>query len=182
MGLVPSREKRDLPHPGPASLHLPGDRAVLLLLHVPRPHPPGQCPAAPAVFPLRPSLRSGPLPPSAQVSPAQGLGELLCSSLALSSPSQWRGVATGLGSHRKILPSALQKLWPLRQPIFPQGQGCPRWAWQARQRHSVAGSKLLRPCSLRTDLCALWLTLDVSFSLTERCRGAQASQGPCRLS
>lgn len=56
------------------------------------------------------------------MSPAEGLGELLCSSLAVPCPSQWQGVATGPGNHRKILPPALQKLWPPRQP-FPLGPG-----------------------------------------------------------
>lgn len=148
--LVPSREKQDLPQPGSASLHLPGDRPVLLLLHVPCPHRRRQCPAAPAVFPLHPSLQSGPLPSSLQVSTAQGLGELWCSSLAVSSPSRWQ---LGLGVTGRHYLQPCRNRGPYVSPS-------PHRAWQAGQRHSVAGSKLLWPCSLHTDLCALWLVAD----------------------
>lgn len=57
--LVPSPEKQGLPHPGPASLRLPGDHPVLPFLLVPRPILQASAQQL-LCLPLCPSLRSGP--------------------------------------------------------------------------------------------------------------------------
>lgn len=106
----------------------------------------------------------------------------------VSSPSYWGGVwplymgVTGrqsLSLAETVAPSSAH---------LPTGPGLfSRWAWQAGQRHSVAGGKLFWPCSLHTDLCASvacgWPQTSAT-SLTEPCWRAHTSSGlarACRL-